>query len=189
MTGNLCKRGCRLQWVEHPEFDLFPAYWLRREVLPDEPFYLMHPDSVWEAWHFLDSENPGPVLRNPPSSGFLGACSSRHPARTRIVLVAEFVHLSVTFVSEVCQTHKRISVRIQLGRFRKYTFVVFGVEANKISNCNLRAALYTGRRERRMLYRRDNKVNVNLQEQSADRVFVAFKRGPRPFFSPPTIRQ
>ncbi|KAH8040221.1 hypothetical protein HPB51_009769 [Rhipicephalus microplus] len=60
------------KWVEHPEFDLFPAYWLRREVLPDEPFYLMHPDSVWEAWHFLDSENPGPVLRNPPSSGFLG---------------------------------------------------------------------------------------------------------------------
>ncbi|XP_065294727.1 beta-galactoside alpha-2,6-sialyltransferase 2-like [Dermacentor albipictus] len=60
------------KWVEHPEFDLFPAYWLRREVLPDEPFYLLHPDSVWEAWHFLDNENPGPVLRNPPSSGFLG---------------------------------------------------------------------------------------------------------------------
>ncbi|KAL1437883.1 hypothetical protein MTO96_048571 [Rhipicephalus appendiculatus] len=64
--------GHETVWVEHPEFDLFPAYWLRREVLPDEPFYLMHPDSVWEAWHFLDSENPGPVLRNPPSSGFLG---------------------------------------------------------------------------------------------------------------------
>lgn len=60
------------KWLERPEFDLFPAYWLRREVLPDESFYLLHPDSVWEAWHFLDSENPGPVLRNPPSSGFLG---------------------------------------------------------------------------------------------------------------------
>ncbi|KAH7962167.1 hypothetical protein HPB52_014669 [Rhipicephalus sanguineus] len=55
-----------------PSAEEIRSYWLRREVLPDEPFYLMHPDSVWEAWHFLDSENPGPVLRNPPSSGFLG---------------------------------------------------------------------------------------------------------------------
>ncbi|CAN7996738.1 unnamed protein product, partial [Ixodes hexagonus] len=60
------------QWVEKPDFDLFPGYWLRREVLPEEPFYLLHPDAVWEAWHFLDRENPGPVVRNPPSSGFLG---------------------------------------------------------------------------------------------------------------------
>ncbi|CAN7943496.1 unnamed protein product, partial [Ixodes hexagonus] len=59
-------------WVEKPDFDLFPGYWLRREVLPEEPFYLLHPDAVWEAWHFLDRENPGPVVRNPPSSGFLG---------------------------------------------------------------------------------------------------------------------
>lgn len=60
------------QWVKKPDFDLFPGYWLRREVLPEEPFYLLHPDSVWEAWHLLDRENPGPVVRNPPSSGFLG---------------------------------------------------------------------------------------------------------------------
>ncbi|KAL3207642.1 hypothetical protein MRX96_010114 [Rhipicephalus microplus] len=66
--------GFEGDWVEHPEFDLFPAYWLRREVLPDEPFYLMHPDSVWEAWHFLDSENPGPCAQEPTIQRISRAC-------------------------------------------------------------------------------------------------------------------
>ncbi|XP_064455147.1 beta-galactoside alpha-2,6-sialyltransferase 2-like [Ornithodoros turicata] len=60
------------EWVKHPEWDMLTSYWLRREVLPEEHFYILDPKSIWLAWEWLRQESPGPVLRHPPSSGFLG---------------------------------------------------------------------------------------------------------------------
>ncbi|KAK7086365.1 Beta-galactoside alpha-2,6-sialyltransferase 2 [Halocaridina rubra] len=60
------------EWYEAPDFDLFPAYFRRRLMLPQEDFHLLHPGSLWKIWNVLQSNTFSRILQNPPSSGFLG---------------------------------------------------------------------------------------------------------------------
>ncbi|XP_035223147.1 beta-galactoside alpha-2,6-sialyltransferase 2-like isoform X2 [Stegodyphus dumicola] len=60
------------EWYKKPDFDLFSSYWLHREVYPEQPFYILHPEVVWNAWDFIQTNTLVPVEPNPPSSGFLG---------------------------------------------------------------------------------------------------------------------
>lgn len=39
---------------------------------PEDDVHLMHPQSLWSIWNWLQSESKWPLLPNPPSSGFLG---------------------------------------------------------------------------------------------------------------------
>lgn len=62
-----------LQWFEKPEHDVFSSYFLRRQIIPEENFYIIDPRSLWAIWDFLDLNSNLPVIKNPPSSGLLGA--------------------------------------------------------------------------------------------------------------------
>ncbi|KAF8790431.1 beta-galactoside alpha-2,6-sialyltransferase 2-like [Argiope bruennichi] len=64
--------GSLEEWYKKPDFDLFSTYWLHREIYPDQYFYILHPEVLWTAWDFIQSNTLVPVEPNPPSSGFLG---------------------------------------------------------------------------------------------------------------------
>ncbi|GBL97593.1 Beta-galactoside alpha-2,6-sialyltransferase 2, partial [Araneus ventricosus] len=64
--------GSLEEWYKKPDFDLFSSYWLHREIYPDQYFYILHPEVLWTAWDFIQSNTLVPVEPNPPSSGFLG---------------------------------------------------------------------------------------------------------------------
>jgi beta-galactoside alpha-2,6-sialyltransferase (sialyltransferase 1) len=55
-----------------PEYDVFTHYFQRRIMDPAAQVYLLDPSVVWEVWDFLQKNSPSRILRNPPSSGFLG---------------------------------------------------------------------------------------------------------------------
>ncbi|XP_071516178.1 uncharacterized protein SiaT [Panulirus ornatus] len=59
-------------WYTAPDFDLFPVYFRRRLMLPQEDLHLLHPASLWQVWDVLQHHTHTHVLPNPPSSGFLG---------------------------------------------------------------------------------------------------------------------
>ena len=61
-----------MQWYGTPEHDLFTDFFHMRVVDPDLEFFLLHPEVMWELWEFLQRNTPSKILRNPPSSGFLG---------------------------------------------------------------------------------------------------------------------
>ncbi|XP_076324129.1 beta-galactoside alpha-2,6-sialyltransferase 2-like [Tachypleus tridentatus] len=60
------------KWYQHPDFDFFPFYWERRQRLPEENFFVVHPTVVWKAWNFIQENTAVLIKKNPPSSGFLG---------------------------------------------------------------------------------------------------------------------
>lgn len=65
-------------WFRHPEFNVFEPYFKRRRMFPKEKFYLFHPQVIWDVWNFIQSNTAVAVLRNPPSSGFLGIAFLLH---------------------------------------------------------------------------------------------------------------
>ncbi|XP_066974966.1 beta-galactoside alpha-2,6-sialyltransferase 1 [Macrobrachium rosenbergii] len=68
-----CNYTATLQeWYESPDFDLFPVYFRRRLMLPQEDLHLLHPKSLWKIWDVLQRNSFSRILQNPPSSGFLG---------------------------------------------------------------------------------------------------------------------
>ncbi|KAK3881540.1 hypothetical protein Pcinc_014012 [Petrolisthes cinctipes] len=61
------------EWYKKPDFDLFPVYFRRRLMLPQEDLYLLHPNSLWNIWDILQQHSPyARLVPHPPSSGFLG---------------------------------------------------------------------------------------------------------------------
>lgn len=60
------------EWLEKPEFNLFPNYMEYRKKDLKSRFFLLNPKSIWDVWDFLQSNSPSRLRRNPPSSGFLG---------------------------------------------------------------------------------------------------------------------
>lgn len=60
------------EWYKKPDFDLFSPYWLHREIYPEQPFYILNPEVMWQSWDFIQTNTLVPVEPNPPSSGFLG---------------------------------------------------------------------------------------------------------------------
>ncbi|KAI4464393.1 beta-galactoside alpha-26-sialyltransferase [Holotrichia oblita] len=59
-------------WLEHPEFNLFPNYMEYRKRFPYANVYIINPQTIWNVWNFLQRNSPNRLRRNPPSSGFLG---------------------------------------------------------------------------------------------------------------------
>ncbi|KAJ3654917.1 hypothetical protein Zmor_014069 [Zophobas morio] len=60
------------EWLEKPEFNLFPAYVEYKKKNDKARFFLINPQSLWELWDFLQNNSPNRLRRNPLSSGFLG---------------------------------------------------------------------------------------------------------------------
>uniref|UniRef100_T1JFY6 beta-galactoside alpha-(2,6)-sialyltransferase n=1 Tax=Strigamia maritima TaxID=126957 RepID=T1JFY6_STRMM len=65
-------RRLGLEWFHHPEFNVFNPYFKKREERPEDQFYIFHPQTLWDIWDFIQTNTGIPLLRNPPSSGFLG---------------------------------------------------------------------------------------------------------------------
>lgn len=59
-------------WLKKPDYDLFTNYMLFKKQFPKSRLYLLNPQSLWDLWDYLQSNSPGRLRRNPPSSGFLG---------------------------------------------------------------------------------------------------------------------
>nr|XP_015836058.1 PREDICTED: beta-galactoside alpha-2,6-sialyltransferase 2 isoform X2 [Tribolium castaneum] len=59
-------------WLEKPEFNLFPTYVEYKKRNDKARFFLINPQSLWELWDFLQDNSPSRLRRNPLSSGFLG---------------------------------------------------------------------------------------------------------------------
>ncbi|XP_057652169.1 beta-galactoside alpha-2,6-sialyltransferase 1 isoform X1 [Diorhabda carinulata] len=60
------------EWLEKPEFNLFPNYIAFRKNDLKSRAFILNPQSVWDIWDFLQDNSPSMLRRNPPSSGFLG---------------------------------------------------------------------------------------------------------------------
>ncbi|XP_044266356.1 beta-galactoside alpha-2,6-sialyltransferase 1 [Tribolium madens] len=60
------------EWLEKPEFNLFPTYIEYKKRNVKARFFLINPQSLWELWDFLQDNSPSRLRRNPLSSGFLG---------------------------------------------------------------------------------------------------------------------
>lgn len=60
------------EWLKRPEHDLFSTYIDYKRLFPKSKFFILNPQSLWRLWDFLQSNSPGRLRRNPPSSGFLG---------------------------------------------------------------------------------------------------------------------
>ncbi|XP_062852876.1 beta-galactoside alpha-2,6-sialyltransferase 2b [Trichomycterus rosablanca] len=65
-SGNLEK------WYKKPDFDLFGPYVKHRKHFPAQPFYILHPDFLWNLWKIIQSNTEENIQPNPPSSGFTG---------------------------------------------------------------------------------------------------------------------
>ncbi|XP_035693998.1 beta-galactoside alpha-2,6-sialyltransferase 2-like isoform X2 [Branchiostoma floridae] len=64
--------GTMAEWYKKPDFNLFPAYEKRRRASPREHLYIMDPRYLWELWEVLHRNTREKIVRNVPSSGFMG---------------------------------------------------------------------------------------------------------------------
>jgi hypothetical protein len=55
--------------------DTFQPYFKRRKEFPDELFYFMDPEMLWDNWDLLQSFSPRPIAPRIPSTGFIGSLS------------------------------------------------------------------------------------------------------------------
>ncbi|XP_034042630.1 beta-galactoside alpha-2,6-sialyltransferase 2 [Thalassophryne amazonica] len=60
------------KWYASPDYNLFEPYMERRQLLPDQPFYILHPSYVWRLWDVIQGNTQENIQPNPPSSGFIG---------------------------------------------------------------------------------------------------------------------
>ena len=60
-------------WIQSPDFDMFPNYKSFLTAQPEANAHLVDPRSLWRLWHVLQSYYPTRKIRqNPSSSGFVG---------------------------------------------------------------------------------------------------------------------
>ncbi|XP_066266759.1 beta-galactoside alpha-2,6-sialyltransferase 2-like [Branchiostoma lanceolatum] len=64
--------GTMVEWYKRPDYDLFPAYEKRRRASPREHLYIIDPRYLWELWEVLHRNTREKIVRNVPSSGFMG---------------------------------------------------------------------------------------------------------------------
>ncbi|XP_045907094.1 beta-galactoside alpha-2,6-sialyltransferase 2-like isoform X2 [Micropterus dolomieu] len=58
--------------TKKPDFDLFSGYVERRRRQPEQPFYVLHPEFIWNLWDLIQDNTEDQIQPNPPSSGFTG---------------------------------------------------------------------------------------------------------------------
>ncbi|XP_069747234.1 beta-galactoside alpha-2,6-sialyltransferase 2 [Narcine bancroftii] len=61
-----------LKWYKKPDYNLFTPYLRYRRKNPDQPFYILHPNFVWQIWDIIQENTQEKIQPNPPSSGFIG---------------------------------------------------------------------------------------------------------------------
>lgn len=60
------------EWMNRPDFNLFPNYEKYMKKSPNGSLYLIDPRSVWRLWGALQDWSKIQIRKNPPSSGFIG---------------------------------------------------------------------------------------------------------------------
>nr|XP_033814945.1 beta-galactoside alpha-2,6-sialyltransferase 1 [Geotrypetes seraphini] len=60
------------EWYRRPDYNFFDNYKTYRQKYPDQPFYILHPQTQWQIWDILQENSPEDIQPNPPSSGLLG---------------------------------------------------------------------------------------------------------------------
>ncbi|XP_021698080.1 beta-galactoside alpha-2,6-sialyltransferase 2 isoform X2 [Aedes aegypti] len=60
------------EWIKSPDFNLFENFKKYREKYPGSNFHLVDPRSIWRAWTALQDKTHTKIMRNPPTSGFIG---------------------------------------------------------------------------------------------------------------------
>ncbi|XP_055630183.1 beta-galactoside alpha-2,6-sialyltransferase 2 [Toxorhynchites rutilus septentrionalis] len=59
-------------WIKSPDFNLFDNFKRYNEKYPGANFHLVDPRSIWRAWTALQDKSKFKIMRNPPTSGFIG---------------------------------------------------------------------------------------------------------------------
>ncbi|KAM9316448.1 beta-galactoside alpha-2,6-sialyltransferase 1-like [Gastrophryne carolinensis] len=60
------------QWYRNPEYQFFGGYSQYRKKNPNQPFYILNPNTSWQLWNIIQENAPEPIQPDPPSSGSLG---------------------------------------------------------------------------------------------------------------------
>ncbi|XP_073530553.1 beta-galactoside alpha-2,6-sialyltransferase 1-like [Phyllobates terribilis] len=60
------------QWYEKPEYKFFEPYRNYRLANPEQPFYILKPQMIWQLWDIIQENSPEFIHPNPPSSGSIG---------------------------------------------------------------------------------------------------------------------
>lgn len=61
-----------LQWSSQPDHYFFSNFIESRNKEPEVPFFIIHPQFLWDLWDQIQSSFPKKIMRTPPSSGFIG---------------------------------------------------------------------------------------------------------------------
>jgi beta-galactoside alpha-2,6-sialyltransferase (sialyltransferase 1) len=64
--------GTLESWIRAPDYDIFHNYQLFMSKYPKANFHLVDPISIWRLWEQLQDFTGTPIIKNPPSSGFIG---------------------------------------------------------------------------------------------------------------------
>ncbi|XP_058461010.1 beta-galactoside alpha-2,6-sialyltransferase 2 [Malaya genurostris] len=59
-------------WIKKPDFNLFENFKKYHEKYSGSNFHLVDPRSIWRAWTALQDKTDIKIMRNPPTSGFIG---------------------------------------------------------------------------------------------------------------------
>ncbi|XP_071999422.1 beta-galactoside alpha-2,6-sialyltransferase 1-like [Engystomops pustulosus] len=60
------------QWFTKPEYKFFEPYREYRRENPEQPFYILKPQTLWQLWNIIQENSPEFIHPNPPSSGSIG---------------------------------------------------------------------------------------------------------------------
>ncbi|KAM4771165.1 beta-galactoside alpha-2,6-sialyltransferase 1 [Rhinophrynus dorsalis] len=60
------------QWLNNPDYKFFERYSEYRRRNPEQPFYILNPQSAWQLWEIIQENSPEEIHPDPPSSGLLG---------------------------------------------------------------------------------------------------------------------
>ncbi|XP_073437398.1 beta-galactoside alpha-2,6-sialyltransferase 1-like [Dendrobates tinctorius] len=60
------------QWYKKPEFKFLEPYKKYRLANPEQPFYILKPQMLWQLWNIIQENSPELIHPNPPSSGSIG---------------------------------------------------------------------------------------------------------------------
>ncbi|MBN3298313.1 SIAT1 sialyltransferase, partial [Amia calva] len=97
------------EWYNRTDYPIFKQYQRYRQVHPQQPFYILHPQVEWQLWDQIQENMAEPIQKNPPSSGLLGTmlmmslCELVHvyeflPSRRR----TELCHYYQRFLDAAC---------------------------------------------------------------------------------------
>lgn len=60
------------KWSKKPDHPFFDNFIKSRSNHPEVPFYILHPQTLWFLWDQIQATYKKPIMRTPPSSGFIG---------------------------------------------------------------------------------------------------------------------